>query len=126
MPRIGQIMMDLGCLTRFKLIGIDSRQFWVDLEWFWVDMKWFWIDMKWLWVDMKWCEMIWNWCERGCELWWTLLRYDQVGQKIRINGLRKWDELVWRSNEIVDANHFWASRFCLSLIQCDLEHCVKE
>ena len=80
-------------------------------------------DSKLIWNGF---ELIWNWCERGCEWWQTLLRYDQVGQKIKISGLRKWDEIVWISDETVDANHFWASTFCPSLIQCDLERCVKE
>ena len=54
------------------------------------------------------------------------MRYDQVGQKIGISGMKKWDELVWRSDETIDANYFRAFAFFPSLIQCDLEHCVKE
>ena len=38
-----------------------------------------------------------------------MMRYDQIGQKIRVSEMRKWDELVWRSDETIDANHFWAS-----------------
>ena len=40
--------------------------------------------------------------------------------------MRKWDALVCKSGETVDVNHFLASKFCPSLIQCDLERCIKE
>lgn len=38
-----------------------------------------------------------------------MMKYDQSGQKIKVSRMRKWDKLVWRSGEFIDANHFWAS-----------------
>ena len=102
MPRVGQMVIDFGFLTRFELI-------WYDFWWWWNGS-----------------EMIYNWCERGYERWQTLLRYDQVGQKIRVSGMRKWNELVWKCDETIDANNFLASTFCPSLILYDLEHCVND
>lgn len=97
------MMIDLGCLIRFGLIRTDFEWFWVDLGWFQVDLGWFRVDFIWFRVDMK---LMWKRIQ--------MTKYGQSSQKIKVSRMRKWDKLVWRSDEVVDANHFLASTATLS------------
>ena len=70
----------------------------------------------------------WHWNGFELILRWSAfwLNDDQVGQKIKVSEMIKWDKLWCECDKRVGTHHFWASTFCPSLIQCDYEHYVKE
>ena len=59
-------------------------------------------------------EKGWNWWEiywkMFIECWEIRQNDDQVGQKIKVSEMRKWDKLGCKGDERVGVNLFWSSK----------------
>ena len=53
----------------------------------------------------------WHWNNFELILTWSAfwLNDDQVGQKIKVSEMRKWNKLGCKGDERVGVNHFWVS-----------------
>lgn len=100
----------------------------VTLKWFRVDQTIFWQGWDNLELVLKILDKMGTNVENALQLIWKRWENDeehveicsndyQVGQKIKISKMIKWDVLVWKCDEIVDMNHFLVSTSICQIIE---------